>query len=185
VRRRELTGLGALFVSACTTYGKVQNPAPAQDLRAPLRIESVLRSTHTFDGTPALQVRIWIRAPKGAVLVLADTGIELSTGREPSGLVTRADLQAGDGRQVREVRVSAGREAPATAFLPLRGDRLHPGAEFKLRLAWGLENLARAGATSPGVSRTYEIRVQRTNYGIALGISWLLVGTTVAVVRAD
>jgi hypothetical protein len=172
-----------LALAACVVYGKVQNPSPAEDLGSSLRIESVLRASHTFDGTPALRVRIWATPPKGMSLVLADTGIVLYTEVEPAGRVAsgelRDDSNHGTGR-TRELRVPGGTQQRMTAFLPLPDDRLRRGARFGLVMTWRLVPDPAPGIGLKLWSREYAIRVQRTNYGLALGIGWLLGGTAVA-----
>jgi hypothetical protein len=163
-------------------YGKVQNPEPALDLRSPLRIESGLRSTHTFDGTPALQVRIWVLPPRGTTLVLVDTLVELRTGLSPEGPVARGELRDSTGARAREIQVAGGTERGVTAFLPLPGTGVPPGAEYRLTVAWLLRTADAPQVQRAQSTRDYVIRVQRTNYGLALGIGWLLTGTAVAVV---
>lgn len=185
MRRAAVAGVLPFALGACVVYGKVQNPSPAEDLRSPLRIESVLRSTHTFDGTPALRVRIWANPPRGTTLVLADTGIELRTGLEPAGLVARGELRADDsahaGGRTRELRVPGGTEQGVTAFLALPDDRLRRGAEFRLTVAWRLLSACGPDVARAERSRAYVLRVQRTNYGLVLGLGWLLGGAVVAV----
>jgi hypothetical protein len=180
VKRGSLAGWLPLALGACTVYGKVQNPEPALDLRSPLRIESGLRSTHTFDGTPALQVRIWALPPRGTTLVLVDTLLELRTGLSPEGFVAAGELREATGARAREIEVAGGTERGVTAFLPLPGTRLRPGAEYRLTVAWLLRSAAEPRVERAQSSRDYLIRVQRTNYGLALGIGWLLTGTAVA-----
>ena len=172
-------------LSGCAVYGKVQNPRPAVDLAAPLRLESVLRDARTFDGSPALRARIWVNPPEGTAVILADTGVELRTALAPTGVVARSELRAPfpeDGApRVALVRVSAGRRVGLTAFLPLRGERARPGAEFRLSVRCLLERTADLEAPPTRYERVYELRVQRTNYGMALGIAWLLGASAVAV----
>jgi hypothetical protein len=181
VKRGCPAGLLPLALAACTVYGKVQNPEPALDLRSPLRIESGLRSTHTFDGTPALQVRIWVLPPRGTTLLLVDTLVELRTGLSPEGVVARGELRDSTGARAREIELAGGVERGVTAFLPVPGTRLRPGVEYRLTVAWLLRSAAEPQVERAESTRDYVIRVQRTNYGIALGIGWLLTGTAVAV----
>jgi hypothetical protein len=177
--------LAGCALYGCVVYGKVQDPIPALDLAAPLRLESVLRGTHTFDGSPALRARIWVNPPEGTAVVLADSGVELRTPLDPAGVVARGELRALSPEEgaprAREVRVAAGRQVGVTAFLPLPEGRIRPGAEFRLAIAWRLEPGDGQGRPPARQERVYQLRVQRTNYGMALGIAWLLGASVVAV----
>lgn len=171
-----------LLLGACVTAGKVQNPAPAEDLGAVARVEPLLRVARSFEGRPALRARIWLRSPAGTTIILPDSGVALHPALAPDGLVSRAELSQpaapGTGPRIAEFRVDEKEERAVTAYLPLPADGLRPGAEYLLTVAWREE---KGDGWSPGVSRRYVVKVERTNYGVVLGLGWLLGAAVVAV----
>jgi hypothetical protein len=183
VRGRVLL-LGALSAAGgCAKYAKVKNPDPVRDLKGPVSLVRVSRIFGAANAEERIAFDLRVLAPSDSFVRLDPMSVQLLSPRGEAELPLAGRLESVDPAGAREgasLVIAPGGKARAIVNVRVQEERMVPGREHEVRIAW-CTSAMRDGACAPPASRVYLLRVVRVNYVAVAGLGLVLAGALFAV----